>query len=139
MRLPASLREVARTSSSRGWSQTIFAARAPVKPLAPATSTRAAGAPSSGWFASSFTQLPPDLPECGDDRVAHPVDLLVGQGPVGGAELEPQRQALPPLPQLLAFVEVEDAGRAQQLAAGRDHRRAHLLGRHLGGDDDGEV
>ena len=43
-------------------------------------------------------------------------DLLVGERPVGGAELEPQREALAALADLLAAVEVEDVGRAQQLA-----------------------
>ena len=51
-------------------------------------------------------------------------DLLVGERAVGGAELEPQREALAPLAELLALVEVEDLGRPQQLAAGRENRVA---------------
>ena len=73
------------------------------------------------------------------DRRAALGDLLVGERAVGGAELEPQREALAALADLLAAVEVEDLGRAQQLAAAREHRGAHALGADVLGDDDGDV
>ena len=57
-----------RPARSRGWRQTICAARAPVKPEAPATSTRAAGSPSSGCASRSFTQRPPDRVQLRLDR-----------------------------------------------------------------------
>ena len=68
-----------------------------------------------------------------------PADLLVGEGAVGGAELEPEGEALAPLPELLASIEVEDLGRVQQLATGGEDRRADLGGGDLLGDDDREV
>src|ERR1700735_1562438 len=133
MRLPASEREVAATSSSRGWSQTIFAASAPVNPFAPATSTRAAGAPSSGWVGSLFTERPTDLLQLAEDRGAGGLDLLVGQRPVGGAKLERQRQALLARAELLAFIKVEDLDRAQQLATAGPHRGDHVCRGGVGG------
>src|SRR5665811_2367804 len=112
----------------RGWRQTIWAASAPVKPEAPATKTLA----FSLTWGSSY------LLERGDDRVALRRDLLVGEGAVGGAELEPQGEALAPLPDLLALVEVEDLGLAQQPAAAGQHGLANLRGRDVARDHDGE-
>src|SRR5215211_3976931 len=104
----------------------ISAARAPVKPEAPATSTRAAGLPSSGWAAGSLTQRPSDLAQLRLDRLAPLGDLLVGEGAVVGAEFEVEGEALAALAELLAFEEVEDLRRVQQLAAAGQHRGAHL-------------
>ena len=56
-----------------------------------------------------------------------------------GAELEAEGQALAPLAQLLALVEVEDLGRAQQLAAAGEDRLADGSAATIGRNDDGEV
>ena len=70
----------------------------------------------SGCAARSLTERAADLSKRRANRVAQLGDLLVGQGAIRGAELEAERQALAPLADLLAVVEVEDAGVAQELA-----------------------
>src|SRR4051812_35611685 len=110
MRLPASEREVAATSSSRGWSQTIFAASAPVNPFAPATRTRAAGVPSSGCAASLFTEGPPRPSQARPYRPPPQLRNPHGGGGGRGTEFQPPRQGLPAPARALAPVEVEDIG-----------------------------
>src|SRR3712207_1309144 len=119
-RRPTSLRAVTIVSSSRGWRCTSDAHSAPANPAAPSTATRLG------------TQPPPDLaPEPRLDRGAAPGDVLIGQRPVVGAELEPQCERLVPGADLLAPVDVEDPDPAQQVAG----RRAHdLLDRGRGHD-----
>src|SRR4051812_13025231 len=117
----------------------ISAARAPVYPEAPATSTRAAGVPSRGCGLRSLTQRSPDLLQLRLDRLAALGDLLVGEGSIAGAELEVEREALAPLAELLALVEIEDLSRAQQPAAAGHHRRPHLGSRRLGRQHDREI
>src|SRR6478672_3131900 len=92
-RRPVSLRDVTASSSKNGWRSISRAASAPANPLAPRTAT-------------SATQFAPQvLPEGGDDAVAHGRDVLVGEGPVGRAELEVQGQRHATLPHLLAGVD----------------------------------
>src|ERR1044072_6929255 len=114
--MPASLREVTPTSSMRGWRQPICAASAPVKPEAPATRT----------LAFSLTEATPDCSQLGRDPLAPCRDLIVGEIPIDGAELEPQGNALATLTKLLPFVEIEQLGGAQQLAATAENRIPHL-------------
>src|SRR5690606_10075790 len=132
------------TSWRRGCRHTRRAASAPANPVAPATSTRAAGSPSSGWLAiarafTSLTQRPSDLAHGCLDGLANLRDLAVGERAIRGAELQAQREALAVGADLLAAVEVEDARRAQQLAAGLEHGRAHALRGHVLGHDHREV
>src|SRR6476469_7851609 len=138
-RLPASPREVIATSSSFGWRQTICAARAPAKPEAPATSTRAVGSPSSGCASRSATQRPPDLSQRGLDRGARLADLVVGEGAIGGAELQPQGQALATLADLHCFVEGEAIGGRTPLSPAGKDRLAPVIRHHSCGHDHGQV
>src|SRR5215210_5498520 len=141
-RLPTSEREVAATSSRLGWRQTRRAASAPVKPVAPATTTRARGSPSSDCAAgsraveASLTQRSPDLGEGLANRAAALGHLLVRERSIGSLEGQPQRQALAPLPHLLARVEVEELGAAKQLAAAGVYRRRDGRGLDAAVDDD---
>src|SRR3954447_18496395 len=82
-------------SASSGWRSTSAAQSAPANPAAPRTATLC-------------TQPRPQLLECALDRRARGRHLLVGQRPLGRAELEPERQRLVALFQLLAPVDVED-------------------------------
>src|SRR5260221_1403097 len=117
------------TSSRWGWRQTICAARAPVKPEAPATRT----------LAFSLTKRPSNLAQLSRDRLAPDGDLFVGEGAVRRPELEPQGKALAVLTQLLSIVEIEDLGGPQQLTAPGENRATHLRRRHIVGHDDGEI
>ena len=91
-----------------------LAASAPASPDAPATR------PDAGRLSSRSD--PPISASAASIALAALGDLRVGERPVGGPELEPQREALAPLADLLAAVEVEDVGDAQQLAAARRAR-----------------
>src|SRR3954452_9137640 len=94
-RRPASLRAVTIVSSSPGWRSTSDAQSAPAKPAAPSTATL-------------FTpQTPGDSLEPGLDRVTRGGNVLVGEGAIGGAERQPQRQRLAAGGQLVAAVDVE--------------------------------
>src|SRR5438034_11519912 len=119
-RVPTSLRDVTATSSIRGWRHTRSAASAPVKPDAPATTTRAS---LTGRRSDRLQGAPDRLPALGD--------LLVLQGAVIGAKLEPEREALPALADLLPAIHVEDPRRAQQLPTRVEHQLAHPGRRHI--------
>src|SRR3954452_6326280 len=93
-RRPASLRAVTIVSSSDGWRSTSAAQSAPANPAAPSTATLG-------------TQPPPDLRQRRLDRVALGEHVVVGEGSVGRAELEPQGERLAPRLDLLAAVHVE--------------------------------
>src|SRR5436190_15947587 len=94
------------------------AASAPANPDAPTTATLC-------------TEPPPERLEARLDRRAQARHLLVGEGPVGRAELEPERERLLALADLLAAVDVEQACLREELAAADLHRGLHLGGRHL--------
>src|SRR3954447_16996990 len=126
--MPASARAVAAASSRRGCRWTRFAASAPAKPDAPATTTRA-----------SLTKRPSDPGERSLDRVAPLRDPGIRQGSVGRSELQPQREALSPLPNLLAPVEVEHGGAAKELPAALHHRPPNGCRGNVVGNDDRQV
>src|SRR4051812_22744032 len=90
-------------SSSRGWRSTIAAASAPANPAAPRT-------------AILCTERAADLLERGLDRCPSGDHVLVGQRALRRAELEPERERLPPLADLLAAVDVEQLDAVEQLA-----------------------
>src|SRR3954451_24130207 len=128
-RAPTSERALTAASSRLGWFQTSLAARAPVRPEAPATSTRV----------FSLTKQPPDLHDRRLDQHPDRGDLLIGQRAVRGAELEGEGDGLPALADLFAVEEVEDGGRAEQVATGLEHGCSHSLGAEVLGNDDREV
>ena len=131
IRWPTSEREVACRSSRRGWRQTSSAASAPAKPEAPATRTRAAGSPSSGC-----SRLPAishgARPRSRRARRRSPRGRSATSASVRvrSASRNSSRSARLRLPlgHLLALVDVEDRGGAQQLAAGLDRPGADPLG-----------
>src|SRR4051794_18806804 len=122
-RRPASLRAVTIVSSRRGWRWTSEAQSAPAKPAAPSTATLGPNSPLL------TTQAPADLfLELLLDRGAALGDIGVRERPVVGAELEPQRERLLVVADLLAAVDVEHARIAQELAARRAHEALDVDG-----------
>src|SRR5919106_92340 len=120
---PASLRAVTTSSWRRGWRSTSAAHSAPAKPDAPTTATLA-------------TELPPGFRELRLDPAAHLSHLVVSQGAVGRAELEPQCERLVPLAHLLAAIDVEQPHTLEQLTAGGTHGRLDVGIRDVVGHDD---
>src|SRR3954468_21912249 len=125
-RRPASERAVTIVSSSRGWRSTIAAASAPANPAAPRTATLG-------------TEGRPDLGEGSLDRFASASNVLVGQRALGRAELEPQRQRLAALADLLAAVDVEQLHPIEQLPRAAAHGTLHRRRRYVLVDDDSDV
>src|SRR5687768_10373325 len=122
-------RAVMRASSRRGWRWTIRAASAPANPLAPAMRIRGC----------LLTERAPDSSEGLCNAIAHRLDLVVRERSVLSAELEPQREALVPLGDLLAAIEVEDLGVSEKVAARLGDRRPDALGWHVLPHHDREV
>src|ERR671916_742496 len=73
------------------------------------------------------------------DRRAALGHLVVGQGAVGGAEFEAQRERLVALAHLLAAVEVEHVERGKQLPRSRAYDLGEPGRRNLLGNDHGDV
>src|SRR5919202_2877102 len=105
-RRPASERAVTIVSSSEGWRSTSDAQSAPAKPAAPRTATLC-------------TQPPSDLGERAFDGGALGSHVVVGQRALGRAELEPQRERLVALADLLAAIDVEELDAVEQRARPR--------------------
>src|SRR3954452_12633159 len=97
-RVPTSSpRAVTAASSKCGWRCTIRAAIAPANPAAPMTAT------------VSATELGPDpFGERPHDLLPLPRRVLLGEGAVGRAELEVERERRAPRADPLAAVDVED-------------------------------
>src|SRR5687768_17149423 len=106
------------SSSRRGWRSTSAAHSAPAKPDAPTTATLA-------------TELPSQVRELLLDPRSHLAHLVVGERALGCAELEPQRERLVPLADLLTAVDVEQPHALEQFAAAHVHRVLDIGGRHV--------
>src|SRR4051812_36172405 len=117
-RRPTSERAVTIVSSSCGWRSTSAAQSAPANPAAPRTATLC-------------TQPRPQAVELTLDRRTGPRHVLVGQRPLGRAELEPQGQRLAALAELLAAVDVEDLDAVEQPARAGTHGGHHGGGRRF--------
>src|SRR5207244_4809170 len=115
---PASARAVTIASSSDGWRSTIAAQSAPANPEAPRTATLC-------------TKPPPDRLELALDLGPRGGHLLVGEGALGRAELEPQRERLVARSHLLAVVNVEEVDPVEQISRARPRCRLHRGGGHV--------
>src|SRR5690348_9058072 len=102
------------------------AASAPANPAAPRTATLC-------------TEPSADLRELRLDGLPERSHVLVGEGPLGRAELEAKRKRAVALADLLAAVEVEHAHRVEQLAAALAHRLLDPRGREVLGCHHGNV